>query len=46
MLWIAGKPGSVVNPVEMYYPVPLLFKEGVNLSESSLSCSTGFTTDP
>ena len=20
--------GSVVNPVEMYYPVPLLFKEG------------------
>ena len=29
MLWQARQLGSVVNPVEMYYPVPLLFKEGV-----------------
>ena len=31
MLWQARQLGSVVNPVEMYYPVPLLFKEGLGV---------------
>ena len=28
---LLGYVGSVVNPVEMYYPVPLLFKEGLGV---------------